>query len=102
MRISPHTHWESPLTGSTIATFIKKAKELGRTHVAYTDHGHLSSALKVYKQAKEAGLKYIPGLEFYFKDSACPYTTSNSASRCRYFTASIYCQDQDAYQELCQ
>lgn len=100
MKISPHTHAESPLTGSTLANFIKQAKALGRTHFAYTDHGHLSSALKAYNQAKKAGLKFIPGIEIYFKDTACPFVAGTSADRCKYFTATIYCQDQDAFQEL--
>jgi DNA polymerase III alpha subunit len=62
MKVSPHTHAESPLTGSTLAAMVKKAKDLGRTHFAYTDQGHLSSALKAYGQAKKAGLKFIPGI----------------------------------------
>lgn len=100
MKVSPHTHVESPLTGSTIAVMVAKAKELGRTHFAYTDHGHLSSALKTYAAVKKAGLKFIPGIEIYFKDSNCPWTMGTPAARCKYFTVTIYCQDQVAYQEL--
>jgi len=102
MKCSPHTHCESPLTGSTIATMVDRAKELGRTHFAYTDHGHLSSALKTYSKVKEKGLKFIPGLEFYFKDIGCPFVNGTDANRCKYFTATIYCEDQAAYQELCR
>lgn len=102
MRISPHTHCESPLTGSTIANMVDRAKALGRTHFAYTDHGLLSSCLKVYSITKKAGLKFIPGLEIYFKDVACPITSGSSVIRCKYFTATIYCEDQTAYQELCR
>lgn len=102
MKLSPHTHAESPLTGSTLSTLVKQAKKLGRTHFAYTDHGHLSSALKAYNQAKKAGLKFIPGIEVYFKDTTCPFTTGTPADRCKYFTTTIYCQDQAAYQELCR
>lgn len=102
MKASPHTHAESPLTGSIIGALVAKAKELGRTHIAYTDHGHLSSALKVYAAAKKKGLKFIPGIEIYFKDSKCPIVSATPANRCKYFTASIYCQDQEAYQELCK
>lgn len=102
MKVSPHAHVESPLTGSTLTNQIKRAKELGRTHFAYTDNGHLSSALKAYTQCKKAGLNFIPGIEFYFKDTACPYVTGTSADRCRYYTASMYCKDQVAYQELCR
>lgn len=100
MKVSPHTHAESPLTGSTLGTLVKHAKSLGRTHFAYTDHGHLSSALKAYNQAKKAGLKFIPGIEVYFKDTTCQFVTGTPADRCKYFTTTIYCQDQDAFQEL--
>jgi DNA polymerase III alpha subunit len=102
MRVSPHTHLESPLTGSTIATMVDRAKELGRTHICHTDHGHLSSCFKTYLKAKEKGLKFIPGLEIYFKDSECPFASGTGVERCKYFTATIYCQDQKAYQELCR
>ena len=100
MKVSPHTHSESPLTGSTLATLVKTAKGLGRTHFAYTDHGHLSSALKAYNQTKKAGLKFIPGIEIYFKDTTCPFVTGTPADRCKYFTTTIYCQDQESFQEL--
>jgi DNA-directed DNA polymerase III PolC len=102
MKVSPHTHAESPLTGSTLATLVKSAKSLGRTHFAYTDHGHLSSALKAYNQVKKAGLKFIPGIEIYFKDTTCSLVAGTPADRCKYFTTTIYCQDQASYQELCK
>lgn len=102
MKISPHTHVESPLTGSTIASMVDRAKELGRTHFVYTDHGHLSSSLKTYLKAKDKGLQFIPGIEIYFKDTECPILTGTTAARCKYFTATLYCQDQTSYQELCK
>jgi DNA-directed DNA polymerase III PolC len=102
MKVSPHTHAESPLTGSTLGTLVKSAKTLGRTHFAYTDHGHLSSALKAYNQVKKAGLKFIPGIEIYFKDTMCSLVAGTPADRCKYFTTTIYCQDQASYQELCK
>lgn len=100
MKVSPHIHPESPLTGSTLTAMVDKAKELGRTHFAYTDNGHLSSALKAYNAAKKKGLKPILGLEIYFKDSACTLVTGTKADRCKYFTGTIYCRSQEAYQAL--
>lgn len=102
MRISPHAHIESPLTGSTVKNMVKRAKELGRTHFTCTDNGHLSSALKAYGLAKKEGLKFIPGIEVYFKDTTCNIVAGTPADRCKYFTISLYCQDQDAYQNLCK
>jgi DNA polymerase III alpha subunit/intein/homing endonuclease len=100
MKVSPHTHAESPLTGSTLQNLIKQAKALGRTHFTYTDHGHMSSALKAYNQAKKAGLKFIPGIEIYFKDTTCTFVVGTPVDRCKYFTTTIYCQDQEAFQAL--
>jgi DNA polymerase III alpha subunit len=112
---SPHAHVESYLTGSTVANMVKAAKALGRTHFAYTDNGHLSSALKAYNLCKPSKddkakdyeilkreLKFIAGLEIYFKDSSCPFVTNTEADRCKYFTGTIYCKDQVAYQALCK
>lgn len=116
MKVSPHTHVESPLTGSTIPVMVARAKEMGRTHFAYTDQGHLSSALKVYsacnpskdKKAIEKfpylknALKFIPGIEIYFKDSKCDIISGTKADRCKYFTATVYAENQAVYQELCK
>lgn len=110
MKISPHTHAESPLTGSTILDLLLRAEELGRTHFVYTDHGHLSSALKIdrirkdeeKKTKRKINLKTVIGIEVYFKDTTCPFTVGTPADRCKYFTTTIYCQDQEAYQELCK
>lgn len=109
MKASPHCHVESPLTGSTIANMLMRAKELGRTHFFFADHGHLSSALKVARIMKEEeklkkikfNLKPIPGIEIYFKDSTCPILAGTTVDRCKYFTATIYCEDQEAFQALC-
>jgi DNA polymerase III alpha subunit len=100
LAVSPHCHPESPLTGSTLPTMIAKAKALGRTHFAYTDMGHLSSCLKAYEQCKKKGLKFIPGIEIFFKDPQCPFVVGTPADRCKYFNATIYCRDQVAYQAL--
>lgn len=110
MLVSPHAHAESQLTGSTVANMVARAKELGRTHFAYTDLGHLSSCLKAYALCKpdkksnidylKRELKFIPGIEIYFKDPKCSIISGTEADRCKYFTLSLYCQDQAAYQAL--
>lgn len=102
MLVSPHCHPESFLTGSTLKSLIDKHKELKRSYFTYTDNGHLASTMKAYGLAKKAGLKFIAGMEFYFKDSSCDIVSKTSANRCKYYTASIYCEDQEAYQELCK
>ncbi len=119
LSISPHCHPESPLTGSTVAAMVARAKQLGRTHFAYTDLGHLSSCLKAYglckpdkrkiedlaktnEQYLKNPLRFAPGIEFYFKDATCDLVNGTPADRCRYFTGTIYATNQTAYQELCR
>src|ERR1700722_4976652 len=113
LAVSPHAHVESYLTGSTLASMIDRAKELGREYFAYTDDGHLSSILKAYnlckpskdekaKDYQKKSLQFIPGIELYFKDSTCPFVAGTEAERCKYFTGTLYCKDQKAYQELCK
>lgn len=102
MKVSPHLHIEDHLTGSTLQSFVDKAKELNRTYFSLTSHGHLSSALKAYNLAKKNKLNPIVGIEVYFKDSNCPIIAGTSVDRCKYFTLSIFAEDQEAYQELCK
>jgi len=100
--ISPHTHVESYLTGSSIENMILRAKSLGRKYFSYTDDNHLSSALKTYKLVKSAELKPILGIEIYFKDPKCEIVGGTEADRCKYFTATIFAKTQVAFQELCR
>jgi len=102
MIVSPHTHCESFLTSSTLSSFIERAKELKRIYFSCVDHGYLHSSLKAYNIAKKSGLKPILGLELYFKDPSCSIITGTRAEQCRYFTATVYAEDQEAYQALCQ
>lgn len=47
-----------------------RAKELGQTSVAITDHGTLASAWDALKASKETGVKLIMGCECYFQNNA--------------------------------
>jgi DNA polymerase-3 subunit alpha len=47
---------------------FKRAKELGQTALAITDHGTLSAAHDSLKASKETGVKLIMGCEFNFVD----------------------------------
>lgn len=100
--ISPHTMPESSFTASTLSSLIERAVELKRTHFACTDHGYLHSSLKAYNTAKKAGLKPILGIQFYFKDPLCDIVSGTLADRCKYFLATIYAEDLEAYQAICK
>ena len=62
-----HVHSEySLLDGACrIEGLVSRAKELGQTAVAVTDHGVMYGAIDFYKAAKKAGIKPIIGCEVY-------------------------------------
>lgn len=46
---------------------IDRAKALGQTSVALTDHGAVNEIFHAYRYAKTQGIKLIPGCEFYWR-----------------------------------
>ena len=62
-----HLHTEySLLDGACrLSGIMDRAKELGQTAVAITDHGVMYGCIDFYKQAKAAGIKPIIGCEVY-------------------------------------
>ena len=44
---------------------IERVKELGMEAVALTDHGTMSGAIELYKEAKAQGIKPLIGIETY-------------------------------------
>ncbi len=62
-----HTHTEfSLLDGlSRLEPLVARAKELGMSHLAITDHGGLYGAIDFYQAARSAGVTPIIGCEMY-------------------------------------
>ena len=62
-----HVHTEYSLLDGMcrIRPLVERAKELGMTSLAITDHGVLYGAIQFYQAAKEAGIKPILGCETY-------------------------------------
>ncbi len=62
-----HVHSEySLLDGACrIKELVKKAKELGMSHLALTDHGVMHGALEFYQKAEAEGIHPIIGVEAY-------------------------------------
>src|SRR3989344_9215929 len=67
-----HTHSHFSLLDGLgkIDDLIARAKELGMTSLALTDHGNLYGAIEFYKKAKKAGIKPIIGCEMYIAQGA--------------------------------
>lgn len=49
----------------SVSAVVDRAKQLGWGAVALTEHGHMMSAVALYRAARENGLKPIIGCEFY-------------------------------------
>jgi DNA polymerase III subunit alpha len=62
-----HVHTEFSLLDGMcrIPVLVARAKELGMTALAITDHGNMYGALKFYKECKAQGIKPIIGCEVY-------------------------------------
>lgn len=60
-----HTHY-SLLDGlQKVVPMVERVKELGMEAVAITDHGTMSGAIELYKEAHAQGIKPIIGMETY-------------------------------------
>jgi DNA polymerase-3 subunit alpha len=62
-----HVHTEySMLDGAArLKDMFKEVTRLGMTHVAMTDHGNMYGAAEFYRQAKDAGVTPVIGIEAY-------------------------------------
>lgn len=63
-----HDHFSSLDGLNTPEEYMKRAKEIGMTHLAQTNHGTLAGHRKFQKAAKEAGITPILGVEAYITD----------------------------------
>ena len=85
-----HCHSEYSVENSLIRIpkLVKKAKELGMSSIALTDNANLFAAVKLYKEAKSAGIKPIFGAELTLKGED------------QNFSLLLLCQDQQGYLNL--
>ena len=60
-----HTQYSLLDGAARIKDLMAKAKEMGMTHIAMTDHGVMYGTVEFYKEAKAAGLTPVLGCEVY-------------------------------------
>ncbi len=70
--VSLHNQTDFSILDSLISprALFNRAKELGQTAIAVTDHGTLAGAWDALKAARETGVKLIMGCECYFVNDA--------------------------------
>lgn len=95
-----HLHTEySLLDGACrIDKLVKRAKELGQSAVAITDHGVMYGAVDFYKAAKKAGIKPIIGCEVYLAQRTL-YDKQASLDRENYHLV-LLVKNKEGYQNL--
>lgn len=111
---SPHTHPESPISGSTVESMVDRAAALGRTHFSYTDPAYMTSLFRAYEYVKTYNgkedkkgkfrpkMNFIPGVEIFFKDDECDIVSNTKANKSSYFKLSLYSTNQEQFQKLSQ
>lgn len=66
-----HIHTDYSLLDSCTKPeqYVEYAKELGIKAMAFTEHGKISNWTEKWNMCKEAGIKYIHGVEIYLTES---------------------------------
>ena len=96
-----HVHSEySLLDGACrIQGLVDRAKELGQTAIALTDHGVMYGVVDFYKAAKAAGIKPIIGCEVYVAPRSRFQKEHNLDSSPRHLI--LLCRNETGYRNLC-
>ncbi len=95
-----HVHSEySLLDGACrIPELVSRAKELGMTSVAVTDHGVTYGAVEFYQEAVKQGIKPILGCEVYVAESDRFDRTPPSANIRHHLI--LLCENEEGYRNL--
>ena len=96
-----HVHTEySLLDGSSkIKEILARAKELGQTSLAITDHGVMYGVIDFYKAARDIGVKPIIGCEVYVAPGS-RFDKENSVSDERYRHLVLLAENNTGYSNL--
>lgn len=93
-----HTHY-SLLDGlQKVAPMLNGVKQMGMKSVAITDHGTLSGVVDFYKEAKEAGVKPIIGMEGYV--AARTHRDKEPVKDKQYYHITLLAMNNIGYQNL--
>ena len=95
-----HVHSEySLLDGACrIGDLVKRAKDLGQTAIAITDHGNMYGAIDFYKACQKEGIKPIIGCEVYTANGSRFQKEGRGDSR--YGHLVLLAKDNEGYKNL--
>ena len=65
-----HTHYSLLDGANKIPTLVRRAKELGMSSLAITDHGCMFGVIEFFNECKKEGIKPILGMEAYMAPGA--------------------------------
>ena len=96
-----HVHSEySLLDGACrIERLVARAKELGQSAVAVTDHGVMYGAIDFYKECKKQGVKPIIGCEIYVAPRRAADKERGIDNK--YYHLILLCKNMTGYKNLC-
>ena len=96
-----HVHTEySLLDGSgKIREMVARAKELGMTSLAITDHGVMYGAINFYKACRDAGIRPIIGCEVYVAPGS-RFDREGSITDKRYYHLVLLAENDTGYRNL--
>ena len=100
-----HVHTEYSLLDGMcrIPQLIARAKELGMTSLAITDHGVMYGAIQFYQAAKAAGIKPIVGCEIYVANGAEKGVNNHESGGARNnYHLILLARNQTGYRNLIQ
>lgn len=80
-------------------SFVEKILRLGQKHIVQTDHGSLKGMMLLAKEARKAGLRYIPGVEVYTTLDETPQRGLDILGK-KYYHMLLIAKNQKGYENL--
>ena len=94
-----HSHYSLLDGAATIGGLIDRAKSLGMTALALTDHGNLHGAIEFYRKAKDAGINPVLGYEAYIAPNSRFEKDAGSAKDASYHLT-LLAQNRTGFKNL--
>ena len=99
--VNLHQHTEYSLLDGycRIEELVARAKELGMTSLAITDHGNMFGVIKFYRECKKQGIKPIIGCEIYVAPGS-RFEREKGTNDERYYHLILLAENDTGYRNL--